>query len=327
MEVIVAVRSIHIGAAVLVAGAGAFEFLVWPRNGQADAVRPAVSRWLRVSTAWALAVALLTWAVWLVLIAASMSAASPSLEVLEKVLAQTNFGHVWILRFSLGLLVAIELGLRGQRKLPLRLLGAAAAALFLVSLAWAGHAVAAQPPSRALHLGADACHLLGAGLWLGALLPLCFVLGRARGATGQAWLAPAAAAARNFSTVGVVAVLTLLISGVANTVFQVGSFSALLDTAYGQRVSAKIVLFLAIILIAIYNRVRLVPRIEATGPAVLYRNAIVEVALGGAIIVLVGMLGNMAPSSHRHEPGMQHTLSPWAPGPNAASARMHSPMA
>ena len=309
MELIVAVRSIHIGAAVLVAGAFAFEFLVWPRTSQADAVWPALSRWLRVSAAWSLAAALLTWSIWLALIAAEMSAGSPGVDVIKTVLARTHFGHVWMLRFSLGLLVATELLLRGRRELALRVMGAVAATLFLLSLPWAGHAIGSQPPWRAVHLGADALHLLGAGLWLGALLPLCFVLGRARRGNGQAWLAPAAAA-RNFSTLSVAAVLTLLITGLVNTAFQVGSLAALLDTRYGQLVSAKIMLFLAIILIASYNRMRLMPRIEAIGPGGLYRNATAEVVLGGAIIALVGMLGNMPPSSHFHEPGMQHTLSP-----------------
>jgi copper resistance protein D len=318
MELIVAVRSIHIGAAVLAAGGFAFDFLVWPRTRQADAVRLALSAWLRMSAAWATLVALLTWSIWLALIARNMSGASLSLDVLTTVLARTHFGHVWVLRFSLGLvLLAIELLLRrsGQGNAALRTIGALAATLFLVSLAWAGHAMGSQPPLHALHLAADACHLLGAGLWLGALPALCFVLARARTGTGQAWLAPAAAAVRNFSTLGVVAVLTILVTGVANTAFQVDSLSALVDTPYGQLVSAKMVLFLAIILIAGYNRMRLVPRIEtggAEGPsglAALYRNAVVEILLGGVIIAVVGLLGNMAPSMHFHGPGMQHMPS------------------
>lgn len=308
MELIVAVRSVHIGAALVIAGAFAFEFLVWPRAAQGGDVRGDLRRWLRMSAAWAMAVALLTWSAWLVLIAGNMSAASPSVEVLKAVLMQTSFGHVWMLRLSLGLLVIVELLLRrpGHGNAAPRIAGAVSAVLFLVSLAWAGHAIGSQPPLRALHLGADALHLLGAGLWLGALLPLCFVLHRARTDAGPAWLAAASAATRNFSSLGVVAVLTIMVTGVVNTTLQVGSVATLLDTDYGQLVVAKIALFAAIIAIASYNRLRLVPHVETIGLAGLYRNAIVEVVLGGAIIALVGMLGNMAPSSHFHEPGMQH---------------------
>src|SRR4051812_29201081 len=149
MELIVAVRSIHIGAAVLAAGAFAFEFLVWPRTRQADAVRLALSVWLRGSAAWATVVALLTWSIWLALIARSMSGASLSQDVLRTVLARTHFGHVWTLRFSLGLLLlVIERLLRrsGRGHTVLRTIGAVAATLFLVSLAWAGHAMGSQPP-------------------------------------------------------------------------------------------------------------------------------------------------------------------------------------
>lgn len=315
MELIVAIRSLHIGAAVLVAGAFAFQFLVWPRCAQADGVRDALSLWLRLSAGWGMAVALVTWVIWLALIAGSMSAAPLSLEVLKTVLARTSFGHVWILRFALGLFVLLEVLLR--RSVPgnaaLRVGGAVSAVLFLMSLAWAGHAIGSPPPLRALHLSADALHLLGAGLWLGALLPLCFVLRRARTRTGEAWLAAASAATRNFSRLGVVAVLTILVSGVVNTSLQVGSLAALVDTGYGQLVSAKIVLFATIVLIAGYNRWRLAPNLQASGVdggprslAALYRNAMLELFLGGAIIALVGLLGNMAPSSHLHEPGMQH---------------------
>jgi copper resistance protein D len=314
MDLIVAVRSIHIGAAVIVAGAAAFQFLVWPRSLQPDPVGDALTRWLRRSTGWSMAVALLTWAIWLVLIAASMSAESPGPRVLETVLAHTNFGHVWMLRFALGLVVLM--GLRARRSAAghpaLRAFSALAAVLFLVSLAWAGHAVASEGPLRALHLTADALHLLGAGLWLGALLPLCFVLHSARAAATPAWLSAASSVTGNFSSLGVVAVLTIVVSGVVNTSLQVDTFAALVQTQYGQLVSAKIALLALIVALAGYNRLRLVPKIQAgvvdagrDSLAGLYRNALIELVLGGAIIVIVGLLGNMAPSSHFHGPGME----------------------
>jgi len=325
MDLIVAIRALHIGAAVLVAGAYAFEFLVWPRTRQADAVQLALSRWLHALAAASLAVALLTWAAWLALVAAQMSGGAPGLAVIKVVLARTNFGHVWMLRFALALLVGLDLFFRRQGNAALRVIAAVAATLFLVLLAAAGHAIGTPAPWRAVHLGADSFHLLGAGLWLGALAPLCFVMGRAR--KEAAWLAPAAAAARNFSTLGIVAVLMLLITGAANSAFQVGSLDALLDTGYGRRVSAKIALFLAILLLASYNRLQLVPRLEARGPSGLYRNAMAELVLGGAIIVLVGVLGNMAPATHADKPGMQHTINLSPPPAPPASTRRHSPMA
>jgi putative copper resistance protein D len=318
MELIVVVRSIHIAASVLVAGAFAFEFLVWPRTHESQALQLAVSRWLGLCAGWAIGVALLTWTIWLALIASNMSGASPTVEVFRTVLAQTNFGHVWTTRFLLGLLLAMGLLRRrsGHAKVASRAMGGMTAALFLVSLAWAGHAMGATADLHNLRVGVDAFHLLGAGLWLGALLPLCLVLRRARTDTGQAWLLPAAAAVRNFSVLGIVAVLTILVTGVANTVFQVGSIEALVESGYGQLVCAKIALFLAIIAIAVYNRLRLVPRMEASETQAaagqltrLYRNAMLELLLGGAIIAVVGLLGNMAPSTHFHGPDMQHMPS------------------
>ena len=315
MDLIVAVRTIHIGASVIAAGAFAFGFLVWPREPQADEVREAMSRWLRRSAAWSASIALLTWIVWLALIAATMAAASPNLEVLKTVLARTNFGHVWMLRFALGLLVLIELRTRRSATASAapHAFGTVAALLFLMSLAWAGHAVGSQGALRALHLTVDALHLLGAGLWLGALLPLCFVLQRARAAATSPWLTAASAATTNFSSLGVIAVLTIAASGVVNTSLQVDTLAALVQTQYGQLVSAKIALLALIVALAGYNRLRLVPKLQAGGAdaerdsvAGLYRNALLELVLGAAIIAIVGLLGNMAPASHLHEEGMQH---------------------
>jgi len=156
-------------------------------------------------------------------------------------------------------------------------------------------------------------HLLGAGLWLGALLPLCFVLQQARATPTSPWLIAASAATTNFSSLGVIAVLTIAASGVVNTSLQVDTFAALVQTQYGQLVSAKIALLALIVALAGYNRLRLVPKLQAGGAdsgrdsvAGLYRNALIELVLGAAIIAIVGLLGNMAPASHLHEEGMQH---------------------
>jgi copper resistance protein D len=229
--------------------------------------------------------------------------------VLRTVLAQTNFGHVWMLRFALILLLLSGLLPRaratGERP-ALSVVGAVAAALLLVDLAWASHAVGAEKSVRPLHLAVDALHLLGAGLWLGALVPLVFVLRRARGERAE-WMAVAATATRRFSRLGMVAVAALLLTGLVNAWLLVGSVAALFASAYGQLVAAKLVLFAVIILIACFNRLWLAPRLDGSGrggaTAVdrLARNATVELVLGAIIIAIVGLLGTLPPSAHRHE--------------------------
>ena len=323
----VLVRAIHTGATVLVAGAFAFQFLIL-RHSREDvwstSVRSEIGGWLRFSARWGLAIVLLSWLLWLVLVAASMSASSFGqalrIDVLSTVLTRTTFGQVWMLRFSLMVLLGLGLVWRRRRAgddPALGFSGALIAASLLMSLAWAGHAVGTERPLRPLHLTADALHLLGAGLWLGALVPLFFVLNRARTAQTQPWSAAAAGATAAFSALGLFAVATLLVTGVINAWLLVRTVAALVDTSYGQLVAAKLALFLAIILVAAVNRLRLAPRLQLEnpqrrGPALdhLWRNVMLELALGAIILAIVGVLGTTPPSFHKHTSDMPHTHVP-----------------
>src|SRR5690348_14445340 len=113
-------------------------------------------------------------------------------DTLGTVLTQTLFGRVWLVRFALAAALGAVL-LLARRGIALEAAGALLAGALLASLAWAGHAAAEQGNDRIVHLSADAAHLLAAGAWLGALLPL------ARGLAGSPAIDPAARVARRFS--------------------------------------------------------------------------------------------------------------------------------
>jgi copper resistance protein D len=74
-------------------------------------------------------------------------------------------------------------------------------------------------------------HLTAAAAWVGALIPLALVLRAAGGDTGS--LAVARTATLRFSAFGVVAVGTLLVTGLINAFYLVGSIPALVGTNYG----------------------------------------------------------------------------------------------
>jgi putative copper resistance protein D len=329
MDVMVVIRTIHMAATVLTAGAFAFRFLVVHRAIAEEPAKPArkeIERWLRLAAGWGVSLALVSWLIWLALVAASMSGSaltqSLNAEVLRTVLTRTNFGQVWMLRFALMVLLGGEL-LRARRRgraadePALGPLGALLAAGLLVTPAWAGHAVGTERSVRPFHLTADALHLLGAGLWLGALVPLLAVLDRARTSSAQAWHALAATATRRFSTLGVFAVVTLLLTGLINAWFLVGSLPALIDTPYGRLVSTKLALFVIIVSIAAVNRLKLTPRLTTDGKwddmsqsasalERLWRNVIAEICLGATILAIVGGLGTTPPSFHEHGPSQHH---------------------
>jgi putative copper resistance protein D len=111
---------------------------------------------------------------------------------------------------------------------------------------------------------------------------------------------------RRFSGFGVISVTVLLVSGLINSWFLVGSIQALIGTDYGHILLVKIAVFLAMISLAAANRLRHLPRLSpdattqqiAEALRLLRRNTIAETCLGVGILVVVGKLGIVAPVAH-----------------------------
>jgi len=230
-----------------------------------------------------------------------MSGLSPaqalSRETLGTVLAQTLFGRVWMIRFVLAAALAATLVL-ARRRAALDTANALLAAGLLASLAWAGHAAAERGADRVVHLSADAAHLLAAGAWLGALLPLARLL------AGSPAIELAERATRRFSIMGIACVSVLILTGTASAWYTVGSVPALFGTSYGLLLLAKLALFAAMLALAAANRLRWTPRLRAAGGEALLalrrlrRNAIAETSLGVAVLGVVGALGVTVPALH-----------------------------
>jgi putative copper export protein/mono/diheme cytochrome c family protein len=309
--VFVAVRAVHFGATMLVFGELAFAAIVAPAAWRSTIVgkfdrRRGLDRHVRTFTAWALAASALSGVAWLALEASAM-AGGGLMQVLADgtvavVLRHTEFGHVFALRAVLLVVVATTLAWLWRASTAAQwrlraLVASGSAGLYLATLAGAGHAAAAtEGVVRVVHLGADACHLLAAGGWIGALPALvhCFAH-----ASPNATLAQLA---RRFSTLGIVCVAALTASGVVNTLFLVGSFAALFGTAYGNLLVVKLTLFAVMLVLAGINRSRLTPRLaghDALARRALRRNAMLEIAIGVVIIVIVGALGTMVPGAHQ----------------------------
>lgn len=281
-----AVRAVHFAATILLFGQFAFAAFV-----AADR-RPAPH--FRHAAAWSIAVLLASALAWIALEAISMSglpareALSPG--TLATVIGKTQFGRVWLARIVVCLaLVAV---LAASRRPGATAAGGLLSALLLAALAAMGHGGSGRGAAGALHFGIDAAHLLAAGAWLGALPPLVIAL---RSAGTAAASEAASEAARRFSTLGVVSMLVIVASGVANACYMLSGFPALVESAYGRWLLAKLALFAAILGTAAVNRWWLTPRRELRDIA---RNAIAECILGFAIVAIVGELGIMIPGPH-----------------------------
>jgi putative copper export protein/mono/diheme cytochrome c family protein len=315
---LIAARTLHFAAAITLTGVLAFERLVaGPAFRHSGAVAATGLRRRLGWLAWAsLVLALVSGAAWLVAVAAGMSGKPLSVALTQGavpvVLTRTQFGEDWLLRLALAVLLGFCLlrrrwragGLIGWTTLIL-------AALMLASLAWAGHGAATPGPPGDLHLTADIFHLLGAGLWLGTLPPLILLLAEARRIGDADWAAVARNATRRYSKLAVASVTVLLAGGVVNTWFLAGTVPALVGTEYGRLLLAKIGLFIAMLLVAAVNLLRLAPRLAgAAGDRnVIWRtvtrlqsNARIETALGLGVLVIVGALGTLPPGLHS-EPG------------------------
>jgi putative copper export protein/mono/diheme cytochrome c family protein/peroxiredoxin len=306
-------RAAHLGSLTLVVGAFAFLLLVarpaFRQTEDLDAELDALDRRLLRLAAWGLLAAGTSALAWLVVQAAVVTGAAPTLEAVRGVLTGTQFGRTWLLRVGLLALLAAFLVFRererdGRDWTALRLQGLLLGAAGAAGLAWAGHAAATEDAWRLWHLGADALHLTATGVWLGGLLPLALLLGRVPAEADAAWRAVVGRAVRRFSTVGLASVGTLVLTGAVNVRVLVGGVAPLVGTDYGRLLLAKLALLLPLIALAAVNLLRLRPRLSAGRPgfgaalARLRRNVLAEAGLGAAIVALAATLGLTPPARH-----------------------------
>ena len=308
---LITARAVHFASVISLNGVLAFECLVaapaFLAAGASEAATAALRRRLRFLAWLSLAFALVSGAAWLVAVAATISgeplAAVLSQGTLRVVLIDTRFGEDWLLRLACAVVIAALLAARReslQRVDPsIRWVGLILATLLLASLAWAGHGAATAGAAGNLHLAGDVLHLAAAGTWLGTLLPFALLLGEAHRGGEACWQTVARAATRRFSVVAIVSVVALLAGGMVNTWFLAGTVPALVGTEYGQLLLSKISLFVAMVVVASVNLLRLTPRLtgaaasQATGQ--LRRNALIEATLGYAVVATVALLGILPP--------------------------------
>jgi putative copper export protein/mono/diheme cytochrome c family protein/peroxiredoxin len=330
---LVAARAVHFASAMLLFGELVFALTVesaaWRNAGRAAVDHDQdIDRRLLLIEGWSLAVSIASDAIWLAIEASSMSGMpleqAISRDTLSLVLGQTVFGRLWVWRFGLAvafgvLLVALGRTDSGRSRSRLALGCLVVAATYLATLAWAGHAAAGQGSQGLLQLSSDIVHLLAAGGWLGALPGLVFFLGRSQS------LDAATQAARRFSTLGVACVGALVLSGLANAWYLVGSVPALVGTEYGRLLLAKLAVFAAMLTLAAVNRLSLTPRLErqdARALPFLRRNATAEIAAGIIVVAIVGALGTTIPGAHQSPIWpFEHTLS-WEDAQQATGAAL-----
>jgi copper transport protein len=236
-------------------------------------------------------------------------------DVLDSV-ADTGVVEAWMLRLViwvvLGVLLLSALGARRAPVLRRAALGAegaivgpplsrpqgiliAAAVIALALTApMAGHTGDHSP--EALLVCCDAAHVLCMSVWLGGLVLLLAAVPVATRVLSPGQRTPLlAGVVGRFSRMALIAVAVLALTGVIQSLSLVASFGALIDTAYGRLVLAKIVLLGGLVALGAYNQRRSLPRLRrlAAGGeepgragAMLHRAVAWEVAF---ILVVLGV--------------------------------------
>ena len=315
-----AVRGAHYISIVSLFGCFAFLLVVarpaFREAGAGAAERERFDRFLSLLAEGSIAAALVTGFLWLWATGAGMAGVSLgaafSPKLFATVLRQTDFGRVWEIRFAAALLLAVFIAVRRVAKKPaswlaFAIIGGVLAAFVLGSMGFAGHANDDTGSAHVKHLTADILHLLAAGGWLGAIVPLIYVLRRAQARETGNWLAIAQRATVRFSTLGLVTVSTLLLTGLVNSWYLVGGLPGLFGTTYGLLLMLKVALFLAMVSLAAINRLRLTPRLarhrsdDEEHPHAahhLSRTAACEALIACALFFIVGALVHLKPGMH-----------------------------
>ncbi|WP_315925032.1 copper resistance CopC/CopD family protein [Mesorhizobium sp. SP-1A] len=179
-------------------------------------------------------------------------------------------------------LIALLLGLSSLAlpRLPARLLSLIALGGVGAALAASGHASAAEP--QWLTRPMVFLHAAGIAFWTGALMPLGLTMKR-RGAAATPVLL-------RFSSAILPVAAVFVLAGIVLAVIQVQTPAALLDTAYGKLLLAKLALLAVLFVIAAWNRWRLTRPAEAgdaEAQGKLVRSIVVEMLLVLAIFGVV----------------------------------------
>ena len=200
-----------------------------------------------------------------------------------------------------------------------------------LALAATGHAATASP--RWLTAPAVFVHGVALAFWIGSLVPLALAIRGPRQTVIDVL--------RRFSRVIPFAVAALLASGLLLAIVQLERLDALWTTSYGRVLAFKLVLVLLLLVIALWNRGYLTPRIGqggVTSARYMRRTIIAELVLVVGILGIVGLWRFTPPPraltvvtepffTHLHTAQMMAdiTVSPARAGPISIEIQLRTP--
>ncbi|MGH9222330.1 MAG: copper resistance protein CopC [Acidimicrobiales bacterium] len=162
------------------------------------------------------------------------------------------------------------------------------ASAIMLQRALAGHADASTVPW--FTVGTQWLHLVAVGAWVGGLAWLLVAFRRGDPGRGLGL-------ARRFSTVALVMLVVVAVSGTLRAVDEVGAWSRMLDTSFGVTLLVKLGLFAALVALGARSRFRHVAAATAARVVGLRRTVRAEVVVGVAVLGAAAVLAGLPPSA------------------------------
>lgn len=270
--------------------AGGVIFLLWVHDRRPAERRP-LTALATVGAGVAAVASVIGIAVQGVLVTGLGAAALLDPEVLGETLT-SSYGAAAVVRLAgLGALLAALPRLWNRPAIIATGVGAAAV---LASFALTGHTVSTEP--RWLVVGATLSHTLAGAAWFGGLVLLLVALRSRRLADDPAGGGRLVA---RFSTLATSAIVLVSAAGLALVWSQVRAPRALIASAYGWTLLAKVAIVAAVLAVGFYNNRRLVPAItRGAGDAWqrLGRTVRFEVIGLLAVVLVTAVLVNLVPA-------------------------------
>ena len=212
-------------------------------------------------------------------------------HALTVVASRTQFGR-WLVVGGILLLLALPFLRRWG---PGNVIAVVLAAAALAVQPMLGHAGALGGGVGTTLILSEILHLLAAGAWLGGLLPLFIAIGTLPHIA-------AAQACRDFTPVGLAAVLLLAGTAVVQVTEFMGGLPGLFGTGYGHVALIKLGLFVVLLGLAALNRLALTDRLAGSASDTARRHmrgsVALEMVLGLLVVITAGFLASHAPGTH-----------------------------
>ncbi len=219
-----------------------------------------------------------------------------TLKLLNLMAFESGWGGRWVLQlWAVGFVIlAVSLaGLQGRKGWWVIAVSVGGLG---VTLPMTGHAMA-YSDNVVIPLVLQSVHVLSAGLWIGTLAAIIFAAARLATTPDAARGRWCAELVHTFSPLAVLAVGSILVTGILTAVLYLENVSQLWETTYGRTLLIKGALVLATGAVGTYNWLR--PKLgEEKGTDTLFYSAGLELTLATLLLMVTALLVHLPTPGH-----------------------------